>query len=112
MILSIATSVLAATSDGEYDDLSKALSESGSNNSNNGTGNGSGNGNGGLDTSALRTNNNPPTTAVTPTNTNNNTNTNLPNSGMADSLPVVVLIVISAISAVYAYKKIQDYKSL
>ena len=44
-------------------------------------------------------------------NTANRSNT-LPNTGIADSLPTVLLVVIFAISAVYAYKKIKDYRNI
>ncbi len=44
--------------------------------------------------------------------TYNNANTNLPKTGIEDSIPTAVLIVIFAISAVYAYKKISDYKNV
>ena len=47
------------------------------------------------------------TTGTTATN-----NTTLPKTGIANSTPVVILIAIFGISAVYAYKKIRDYKSL
>lgn len=51
-------------------------------------------------------------------NTSNNTNsslynnTNLPKTGIGDSIPVVVLIVVFGISAVYAYNKIKEYKNI
>ena len=52
-------------------------------------------------------------------NKNNNTNnsriynnTDLPKTGVESSIPVVVLVAIFGISAVYAYKKIDDYKNL
>ena len=48
-------------------------------------------------------------------NTNNSSvynNTNLPATGIADSIPVAVLFVVFVISAVYAYKKINDYKDI
>ena len=45
------------------------------------------------------------------TATTNNTTT-LPKTGIANSTPVVALIAIFGISAIYAYKKIRDYKSL
>ena len=52
-------------------------------------------------------------------NKNNNTNnsriynnTDLPKTGVEDSMPIVVLAVVLGISAVYAYKKIQDYKNI
>ena len=58
------------------------------------------------------------------TNTNNNinkpnisntsvyNNTDLPKTGLESSIPVALLVVIFGISAVYAYKKINDYKNL
>ena len=69
------------------------------------------------------TNSNKSNTNTNNTNTNNananknsstynNTNTNLPETGIEDSIPTAVLIVIFAISAVYAYKKISDYKNV
>lgn len=45
-------------------------------------------------------------------NTVNTVTTTLPKTGIANSTPVVILIAIFGISAVYAYKKIRDYKSL
>ena len=45
------------------------------------------------------------------TNVSNTSNT-LPNTGIEDSLPTVLLIVVFGISAVYAYKKIKDYRNI
>lgn len=44
-------------------------------------------------------------------NTANTTNT-LPKTGIEDSLPTVLLVVVFGISAVYAYKKIKDYRNI
>ena len=44
-------------------------------------------------------------------NTSNTTNT-LPKTGISDSIPTVLLVVVFAISAVYAYKKIKDYRNI
>ncbi len=113
MVLSVATSVLAA--DDGYDfDLSSITGNNTTNtptgtNTQNGTN--TSNGTNTLDTNGLRSNATPTAT----TNTVNNTygNTNLPHSGLADSsLPIVALIVIFGISAAYAYKKVQDYRGL
>lgn len=41
----------------------------------------------------------------------NNTNS-LPKTGVTDSIPVAVLLIVFAISAVYAYKKIKDYRNI
>lgn len=43
---------------------------------------------------------------------NNANNTNLPKTGIEDSIPTVVLIVVFGISAIYAYKKISDYRKI
>lgn len=45
-------------------------------------------------------------------NTSTYNNSALPNTGIEDALPVTVLVVVFGISAVYAYKKIQDYKNI
>lgn len=43
---------------------------------------------------------------------NTNKNTDLPKTGIEDSIPVAMLVVVFGISAVYAYKKINDYKNI
>ena len=54
--------------------------------------------------------------ATNRTNTTNNTstynNTTLPHTGIGDSIPVAVLVVVFGVSAVYAYKKIKEYKNI
>lgn len=45
-------------------------------------------------------------------NTNSNTNNNLPKTGIEDSIPVAALVVVFGVSAVYAYKKIKEYKNI
>ena len=42
----------------------------------------------------------------------NATNTNLPKTGIGDSMPTVLLVVVFGISAIYAYKKIKDYRNI
>lgn len=48
-------------------------------------------------------------------NTNNssvyNTN-NLPKTGIGDSIPTAMLVVVFAISSIYAYRKIKEYKNI
>ena len=49
------------------------------------------------------------------TNTNNSSiynNTSLPNTGIGDVVPVAALIIVFGISAVYAYRKIKEYKNI
>ena len=64
------------------------------------------------------TTNNTSNTSLTNQNSTNNTNssiynnTNLPKTGLADSLPVVLLVVAFGISAVYAYNRINYYKNI
>lgn len=72
----------------------------------------------GSNTAANNTNTNNTNTNNTNTNSNkvNNTsiynNTNLPKTGVASSIPVAMLVVVFGISAVYAYKKIKDYRNI
>lgn len=49
---------------------------------------------------------------LTTNNTSNYNNTSLPKTGIGDSVPGVIFIVVLGISAVYAYKKMQDYKNI
>ena len=49
---------------------------------------------------------------LTTNNTSNYNNTSLPKTGIEDSVPGVLLVVVLGISAVYAYKKMQDYKNI
>ena len=42
----------------------------------------------------------------------NNTSNTLPKTGIQDSLPTVLLVVVFEISAIYAYKKIKDYRNI
>lgn len=48
-------------------------------------------------------------------NTNNSSvynNNNLPKTGIEDSIPVAALVVVFGVSAVYAYRKIKEYKNI
>lgn len=118
MVASVGTSVLAADStNGTYDDLASVLNGNNTSTNNATTNNATTNnavanntantttGNNTLNTSALRNN-------TVLTSNNAVANTTLPKTGISDSVPVVVLIVIFGISAVYAYNKIKDYKNL
>lgn len=62
-----------------------------------------------------RANTNNANTNTNRANTNNSSiynNTNLPKTGIGDSLPIAALVVVFGISAVYAYKKIKDYRNI
>ena len=49
-------------------------------------------------------------TVVQPTTNTNNGNT-LPQTGVTEDITVMFFIIVCAISAIYAYKKIRDYKA-
>ena len=49
---------------------------------------------------------------TTSNNTSSYNNSSLPKTGVEDALPATMLVVVFGISAVYAYKKIQDYKNI
>ena len=49
---------------------------------------------------------------LTTSNTSTYNNSSLPKTGVADSMPVAVLVVVLGISGVYAYKKMQEYKNI
>ena len=93
--------VAAADSNGtNYSDLGAVLNGTNNTTTNNTASNTSTNT---LNTSAL--------TNTINTATTNNTTT-LPKTGIENSTPVISLMTIFAISAIYAYKKIREYKNL
>jgi len=113
MVIFMAKSVNAA--DG-FTDMTNTLVNNGTSNnsSTNATTNNSAN------TNTSNSNTNTSNTNRTNTNTNrSNTrnssvynNTSLPSTGIGDSLPIAALVVVFGISAVYAYKKIKDYRNI
>lgn len=98
-----------------YQDLSSAINgtstsnSSNSTNRTNSTNNTSGSSSLNSINNTLRTNSS--NTANT-ANTSTYNNTSLPNTGIGDSVPVVLLVVVFGISAIYAYKKIKEYKNI
>ncbi len=100
MIVMFSTQVLAATDNG-FNELPLSGNNTNTNNTN-------------------RANTNNTNTNRANTNNTNNTanrssvynNTNLPQTGIEDSIPVALLVVVFGISAVYAYKKIGEYKDI
>lgn len=102
ILILFSTNVFAADSSDDFNDLTSTLENTSSNNTTN-------------NTNASNTNN----TSANNTNTNNvgnNTsiynNNNLPKTGIEDSMPLAMLIVVFGISAAFAYKKIKDYRNL
>lgn len=106
MLVFITSSVYAATSpeDGEFPDILAENTSSNSANTNSNTNSNSANTNSNVQNlNALRNNT---------SNRVNNTSNTLPKTGIQDSLPTVLLVVVFAISAIYAYKKIKDYRNI
>lgn len=65
-----------------------------------------------VNNTANNTVNNRTNNVLTTNNTSNYNNSSLPKTGIEDSMPTVVLLVVLGISGVYAYKKMQDYKNI
>lgn len=60
-------------------------------------------------------NNSALTSTLTPTTPVNNTSTlnlNLPKTGIADNTVVFIVVGVCAVAAIYAYKKVRDYKGI
>ena len=108
MLIFAITPVYAATDEGFEDILNDNTSNTGNtsgNNTSTNSANRNTNSSNVQNLNALRNN------TGNRANTVNTTNT-LPKTGIADSLPTVLLVVVFAISAVYAYKKIKDYRNI
>ena len=60
----------------------------------------------------VNTNSNTNTNIVNTNNSSVYTNTNLPKTGITDSIPVAMLVVVFGISSVYAYKKVKEYRNI
>lgn len=115
MVISMATMVNAADGNNGFVDMTNSLSSSNSSNSSS-TGNNATN-NAATNNATNNTNkaNNTTNNTNKANNTNNSSvynNTNLPKTGLASSLPIAALVVVFGISAVYAYKKVSDYKNI
>lgn len=96
-----------------YQDLTQATKNNTSNNTSNST-NTSTNTTNTTNTNNSAKNNSLNTGAVTgnKNNTSVYNNSSLPKTGVEDSIPTMLLLVVFGISAVYAYKKIRDYKNV
>lgn len=113
MVILFSTNVFAAeNNDTSFQDLTGTLGNSTENNTSNNTNSNTNANNANKNGNNTNTNN---ANANKNNNTNNSSiynNTDLPKTGVESSIPVVVLVAIFGISAVYAYKKIDDYKNL
>lgn len=108
IIILASTSVFAADNTTGFTDLTNTVTTNNANNAN---------------TNSANTNTNTPSTNTNVGNTISNTgtnktnsssynNTNLPKTGIADTMPIILLVTVFGISAVYAYKKIKDYQNI
>ena len=117
MVMLFTTFVNAADNDSGFNDLTGTINTTSSNNT---TGNSNvDNTNAGNTNSNISNNTNTNSNANKNTNnssiyknSNANKNTDLPKTGIEDSIPVAMLVVVFGISAVYAYKKINEYKNI
>ena len=109
MLVFTATSVYAAdeSSSNELEDLIEDNSTSNTN-----SGNTNSNSNANSNTNRNSNTNNASLNAIRNNTANNANANNLPKTGIEDSLPTVLLVVVFGISAVYAYKKIRDYRNI
>ena len=107
MVLLFSTTVNAANDNNDVHDLTGTLTKNStpSNTPSNTPGNTPSN-------TPSNTPNNTPNNAKKNSSVYNNTNNNLPKTGIEDSIPVAALVVVFGVSAVYAYKKIKEYKNI
>ena len=95
----------------DYQDLSSAINGTSTSNSSSKSTNRTNNTAGSSSLNSA-SNNTLRTNSSNTANTSTYNNTSLPNTGIGDSVPVVLLVVVFGISAVYAYKKIKEYKNI
>ncbi len=113
MLVFTATSVYAANeSSDELEDLIEDNSTTNNTNSGNTNSNSNSNTNSNTNTNRNSNTNNTSLNAIRNNTANNANANNLPKTGIEDSLPTVLLVVVFGISAVYAYKKIKDYRNI
>ncbi len=116
MLVLFSTNVFAADNNtSNFLDLTNTYTGSTNTNTNTNTGN-TNTGNTNIGTTNTNINlGNTNTANTNSVNTNSSSiynNTNLPQTGIEDSIPVALLVVVFGISAVYAYKKIKDYRNI
>lgn len=108
MVIAFATVVNAAENEAGFKDLTDTLT----NTENTANDTNTSNTTNSTNKSANNTNTNNVSNNTNKSSVYNNTNTNLPKTGIEDSIPVAMLVVVLGISAVYAYKKVNDYKNI
>lgn len=101
MVLFMTNNILATTSPATPINLNALTSPTGNSSENNNENNNSAN--------STILNPTTPSNQVTNITTSNYTNTNLPQTGDASDYAIFLLIVVSIIIAIFAYKKVRDY---
>lgn len=105
VVIVMASQVFAAN---DFTDITQSLNNtSSSNNTVNNTA--SNNTVNSVNNTTNKTNN---TTVLKTNNTSSYNNSSLPKTGIEDSVPVALVGIVLIISAIYAYKKIQDYRNI
>ena len=112
MVVLFATTVNAAENNAGFNDLTDTLTNTNTNKAANNTNTNTNANNAANNTNKAANNTNKATNNTNKSSVYNNTNTNLPKTGIEDSIPVAMLVVVFGISAVYAYKKVNDYKNI
>lgn len=113
MLVFVTSTVRAETaSNSEYEDLFGNGANSTNNTSNKENSNNANESNTNSSNTKNTNSNNIKKNTTNNENIKNTNNTSLPKTGIEDSLPTVVLVVIFGVSAVYAYKKIKDYRNI
>lgn len=110
MVMLFATTVNAAENNAGFNDLTDTLTNTNTNKASNNTNTNNAANN--TNKAANNTNTNNVANNTNKSSVYNNTNSNLPKTGIEDSIPVAMLVVVFGISAVYAYKKVNDYKNI
>ncbi len=113
MVILFSSNVFAADNSG-FNDLTSTLSSGNSNSNSNSNSNNANVNNSNRNVNNANTNANKNSNSNN-SNTNSSSiynNTNLPKTGVESSIPVAMLVVIFGVSAVYAYKKISEYKNI
>lgn len=114
MVMLFATTVNAAD-DNSYNDLTSTLTGNNSSNSSNSSNTSNTNSSNSTSNTNSNSSNNTNNSLNMSNNTSNSSvynNTSLPKTGAADSIPVAMLVVVFGISALYAFKKVRDYKNI
>ena len=110
-VILFSTIVNAADNDTGFNDLTSTLSNTNNSSSNTNSSSNSNNTNNNTNTNTNNANTNN-TNKTNNSSVYNNTNTDLPKTGIEDSIPVAMLTVVFGISAVYAYRKIKEYRNI